>query len=272
MSAASGNAPGREADPAGGGVGAPDRAGGPDNVVILTGAAEGLGHEIAIELAAWRYRVVLLDVQAEKLERLASALRADGAEVLPIVVDLSHADATAGAAAEALEAYPGPRALVHDAAVLREATFDEVTFESWRREVDVTMQAAFILSRAVWPSMVAAHRGSIVYVSSGSALNGFVKEPAYTPAKHAQEGLMRVLELEGRQHNIAVNTMTTGRSIDTPMSASHYTPEMRIGMVHPSRLAPAFAYLAGIDAGVATGQRFNAFQMSEAMRCAASRS
>jgi hypothetical protein len=50
------------------------------------------------------------------------------------------------------------------------------------------------------------------------------------------------------------------------MSAGHYTPEMWIGAVHPSRLAPAFAFLAGIDADFATGQRFNAFQMSEAMR------
>jgi hypothetical protein len=43
---------------------------------------------------------------------------------------------------------------------------------------------------------------------------------------------------------------------------------MRIGMVHPSRLAPAFAFLAGIDATFATGQRFNAFQLSEAMQVA----
>jgi len=116
--------------------------------------------------------------------------------------------------------------------------------------------------------MVDARRGSILYVSSGSALSGFVKETAYTPGKHAQEGLMRVLELEGREFNIAVNTITTGKPIDTPMSHGHYTPEMWIGAVHPSRLAPAFAFLARIDASFATGQRFNAFQMSEAMRSA----
>jgi NAD(P)-dependent dehydrogenase (short-subunit alcohol dehydrogenase family) len=83
---------------------------------------------------------------------------------------------------------------------------------------------------------------------------------------------MRVLSIEGKELNIAVNTITTGASIDTPMSASHYTAEMRVGMVHPSRLAPAFAFLARIDAGFATGQRFNAFQMSEAMSSVAARS
>jgi NAD(P)-dependent dehydrogenase (short-subunit alcohol dehydrogenase family) len=142
----------------------------------------------------------------------------------------------------------------------------DVTFENWRREVNIILQAAFILSKAVWPGMVEARKGSILYVSSGSALGGFVKETAYTPGKHGQEGLMRVLALEGREFNIAVNTITTGKGIDTPMSAGHYTPEMWAGAVHPSRLAPAFAFLAGIDADFATGQRFNAFQMSEAMR------
>ena len=236
-----------------------------DRVVFLTGAAEGLGREVARELAKAGKHLALFDVQAEKLQAIADEL-ASVTEVLPLVVDLADAAATAEATTRALEHYGPPRALIHDAAVLKEVAMIDVTFENWRREVDIILQAAFILSRAVWPGMVEARRGSILYVSSGSAIGGFVKETAYTPGKHGQEGLMRVLALEGREFNIAVNTITTGRSIDTPMSAGHYTPEMWVGAVHPSRLAPAFAFLAGIDADFATGQRFNAFQMSEAMR------
>jgi NAD(P)-dependent dehydrogenase (short-subunit alcohol dehydrogenase family) len=236
-----------------------------DRVVFLTGAAEGLGREVARELAKAGKYLALFDVQAEKLHAITDEL-ASVTEVLPLVVDLADAAATEAAVARALEHYGPPRALIHDAAVLKEVAMIDVTFENWRREVDIILQAAFILSRAVWPGMVEARRGSILYVSSGSALGGFVKETAYTPGKHGQEGLMRVLALEGREFNIAVNTITTGRSIDTPMSAGHYTPEMWVGAVHPSRLAPAFGFLAGIDADFATGQRFNAFQMSEAMR------
>lgn len=236
-----------------------------DRVVFLTGAAEGLGREVARELAKAGKHLALFDVQAERLQAVADEL-APATEVLPLVVDLADAAATQQAAQQALEHYGPPRALIHDAAVLKEVSMLDVTFENWRREVDIILQAAFILSRAVWPGMVSARRGSILYVSSGSALSGFVKETAYTPGKHGQEGLMRVLELEGREFNIAVNTITTGKPIDTPMSHGHYTPEMWVGVVHPSRLAPAFAFLAGIDASFATGQRFNAFQMSEAMR------
>jgi NAD(P)-dependent dehydrogenase (short-subunit alcohol dehydrogenase family) len=236
-----------------------------DRVVFLTGAAEGLGREVARELAKIGKRLALFDVQAEKLQAVSDEL-ASITEVLPLVVDLADADATQQAVDQALEHYGPPRTLIHDAAVLKEVAMIDVTFENWRREVNIILQAAFILSKAVWPGMVEARKGSILYVSSGSALGGFVKETAYTPGKHGQEGLMRVLALEGREFNIAVNTITTGKPIETPMSHGHYTPEMWVGVVPPARLAPAFAFLAGIDASFATGQRFNAFQMSEAMR------
>ena len=239
-----------------------------DNVVYLTGAAEGLGREIARELAAAGMRIVMFDVQGGKLAALADELAKGGTDVLPITVDLADAEATQAAAATALEAYPEPVCLIHNAALLKEVSMADVTFENWRREVNIILQAAFILSHAVWPRMTAAGRGSIVYVSSGSALGGFVKETAYTPGKHGQEGLMKVLALEGKKFDVAVNTITTGAPIDTPMSASHYTEEMKIGMVHADRLAPAFPFLATIDASFATGQRFNAFQMSEAIRSA----
>lgn len=239
-----------------------------DRVVFLTGAAEGLGREIARELARNGKRLALMDVQADKLRAISAELAAV-TEVLPIEVDLSDAAATEAAVQLALSHFGPPRALIHDAAVLKEVSMADVTFASWRREVDIILQAAFILSRAVWPGMTSAGKGSIMYVSSGSALGGFVKETAYTPAKHAQEGLMRVLALEGKDFNVAVNTLTTGAPIDTPMSDSHYTPQMRIGIVHPSRLAPAFAFLSSMDAGFATGQRFNAFHLSEAMRSVA---
>ena len=168
-----------------------------DRVVFLTGAAEGLGREVARELAKAGKRLALFDVQAEKLQAVADEL-ASSVEVLPLVVDLADAAATEQAAAQALEHYGPPRALIHAAAVLKEVSMLDVTFENWRREVDIILQAAFILSRAVWPGMVEARRGSILYVSSGSALGGFVKETAYAPGKHGQEGLMRVLELEGQ--------------------------------------------------------------------------
>ncbi|MDA8331065.1 MAG: SDR family NAD(P)-dependent oxidoreductase [Candidatus Dormibacteraeota bacterium] len=234
-------------------------------VAYLTGAADGLGRAIAEELARRGMQLALFDIQGAKLTALSERLAAFGTTTFAYSVDLSDAKATQMAVEAALSDSGPPRVLIHDAAILKEREIGEVTFDEWRREVDTSLQAAFILSKAVWPAMVRAHSGSIIFVSSGSALSGFVKETAYTPAKHGQEGLMKVLALQGRPHNIAVNTITTGAPIDTPMSHSHYTADMKVGMVSPARLAPAFGYLASLDATNATGMRFDAFQLSEAM-------
>ncbi|HVU09746.1 MAG TPA: SDR family oxidoreductase [Phototrophicaceae bacterium] len=237
-------------------------------VAFLTGAAEGLGNPIAREYVKAGMKLAMIDIQAEKLNKLADELRAQGGDVLPIVADLSNAQATQAAVDQALDHYGTPRVLVHNAAVLKEVSMLDVKFENWRRELDIIIQAAFILSKAVWPRMIEARDGSLVYVSSGSALRGFVKETAYTPGKHAQEGLMRMLALEGQPYNIAVNSITPGAPINTPMSEGHYPDELRQRWIDPTRIAPAFVFLARLDAKTATGQRLDAWQLSEALRSA----
>ena len=230
---------------------------------ILTGAAQGLGLAIARAYAAQGMKLALMDVQADKLNALADELRAGGTDCLPIPVDLANADATQAAVDQALAAYCNPRVLVHNAALLKERSMLEVTFPQWQTEVNIILQAAFLLAKAVWQPMIAADSGSIVFVSSGSGIKGFVKEVAYCPAKHGQEGLMKVLAMEGQPFNIAVNTITPGAPINTPMSAENYTEELKQKWVDPALLAPAFVYLAGIDAHDVTGERLNAWELSQ---------
>jgi NAD(P)-dependent dehydrogenase (short-subunit alcohol dehydrogenase family) len=120
------------------------------------------------------------------------------------------------------------------------------------------LQAAFILSKAVWKPMIDAGGGSIVYLSSGSGYKGFVEEVAYNPGKHGIEGLMKCLALEGKGHNIAVNCATPGAPINTPMSDSNYTEEQKKTWVDPALLAPAFVFLAQQDGAGLTGNRIAA--------------
>lgn len=232
---------------------------------IITGVAEGLGNKIARACANEGMRLALMDVQTEKLMILADELKAYGVDCLPITVDLSDAEQTHAAIQQALGHYGVPRVLIHNAAVLNEREFKDVTFEQWRTEIDIILQAAFILSKAVWQPMIDAGGGSIIYVSSGSALKGFVKEAAYCPGKHGQEGLMKVLSMEGKPYNIAVNTFTTGAPIDTPMSRGHYPDELRQKWVDPVMLAPAFPWLARKNASDVTGERLDAYQISQSI-------
>ncbi|MBI5670523.1 MAG: SDR family NAD(P)-dependent oxidoreductase [Chloroflexi bacterium] len=233
---------------------------------FLTGAAQGLGAAIARAYAREGLRLALVDVQADKLHRLADELRAAGADCLPLLADLSDAGETQRAVDAALAQYGAPRVLVHNAALLIQRSMLEITLADWQKETNIILQAAFILSKAVWQPMIAAGGGSIVYVSSGSGIKGFVQEVAYCPAKHGQEGLMKVLALEGEAFNIAVNTITPGAPINTPMSAANYTEEQKQAWIDPALLAPAFVYLAGLDTSSMTGQRLNAWELSRSLR------
>lgn len=77
---------------------------------------------------------------------------------------------------------------------------------------------------------------------------------------------MKVLALEGEPYNIAVNTITPGAPIRTQMSASNYSDELKQRWIDPVLLTPAFMFLARLDASGITGQRLNAWELSEAVR------
>jgi NAD(P)-dependent dehydrogenase (short-subunit alcohol dehydrogenase family) len=227
---------------------------------ILTGAAMGWGRAICRAYAAAGLRLAIMDIMADELDAAADEARAAGVECLALPVDLSDADATQHAVDTALAHFGAPRVLVHNAALLKQRSMRQITYEQWRREVDIILQAAFILSKAVWEPMISAGGGSLVYISSGSALRGFVDEVAYTPAKHGQEGLMRALALEGEPFNIAVNTVTPGAPIHTPMSAENYTDDLKAKWVDPSELTSVFVHLAAVTARDVTGERLDAWR------------
>ena len=224
-------------------------------VAVVTGAAQGLGYAIARAYVADGMKVALLDIRGDILQEVAAEFRDAGGDVLPITVDLSDAKDTQAAIDTVLAQYGTPRVLIHNAALLITRSMLEITLAQWQKEINIILQAAFILSKAVWQPMIDAGRGSIVYLSSGSGYKGFIEEVAYNPGKHGIEGLMKCLALEGHEFNIAVNCATPGAPINTPMSDSNYSEEQKTRWVDPALLAPAFVFLARQDAAGLTGHR-----------------
>ena len=225
------------------------------STAVVTGAAQGLGYAIAKTYVSEGMKVALLDVRGDILERVAAEFRSMGGDVLPVTVDLSDAAETQTAIDTVLSQYGTPRILIHNAALLITRSMLEITLQQWQKEINIILQAAFILSKAVWKPMIDAGGGSIVYLSSGSGYRGFIEEVAYNPGKHGIEGLMKCLAMEGREFNIAVNCATPGAPINTPMSDSNYTEEQKKRWVDPATLTPAFVFLAQQDATGLTGHR-----------------
>lgn len=224
--------------------------------VLLTGAAQGLGAAIARYMAARGDRLILMDRDAAGLARTAALC--PGATA--ITVDLADAEATARAVA----AVTGPvDTLIHNAAILKVEPVEAVSLATFEATMNVGIRAAFQLTQGVWPSMRAAGGGALIFVSSRSGIEGFADETAYCAAKHALEGFSKCLALEGAAHGIVSYTITPGMFMHTPMSETTYGPEARAKWVDPIRLAPAFAFLSETRPAALSGQRLNAWELSE---------
>jgi len=227
--------------------------------VIVTGAAQGLGAAIARRFAAHGARLVLMDYNAGALADTAAGC---GGEVTPITVDLSDRGSTESAIAAAM-AVGRIDTLIHNAAILVEKPFIEEHPESFFRTFNVGIQAGYQLARALWPGMIAAGGGSLVFVSSRSGIQGFARETAYCATKFALEGFSQALAAEGAGHGIIVNTITPGMYMRTPMSECNYPPELKDKWVDPAVLTSAFVALAERRRPELNARRLNAWELSQ---------
>ena len=223
--------------------------------VLVTGAAQGLGAAIARHLHELGARLILLDRDEAGLSRTASAC--PGATFA--VVDLADAEATDRALSEVVV---GPvDTVVHNAAILKVQPLEEVTLGMFQATLNVGIQAAFQLTKVVWPAMK-QRGGALVFVSSRSGVEGFADETAYCSAKHALEGFSKCVAMEGEAHGILSVTITPGMYMHTPMSETTYSPELREKWVDPILLAPAFSYLATRPMQL-SGRRLDAWAIAQ---------
>lgn len=230
-----------------------------DQRVVITGAGQGLGAGIARVFADHGADLMLMDIDALGLDVINDQI---GGKATTITVDLADADATA----KAITNLPGRvDTLIHNAAILQPEPLENVSLATFKATMDVGIQAAFQLSQAVWP-MMKTGGGALIFVSSQSGIKGFEEETAYCAAKHALEGFSKCLALEGATHGIVSCTITPGRAMHTPMSERNYPPELKADWIEPDLLAPAFFHIATTRDMALSGQRLNAWDLSQEMR------
>ena len=232
-------------------------------VGIVTGAARGLGRQVALDLAAEGARVVLVDIRTEGLEAVASQIVAQGGEVLPDTCDISRSDQVNAMVKRAVEQFGTVDLLVNNAGILQmKQPLETITDEEWERMMAINLNGAFYCLRAVLPIMKEKNYGRIVNVSSSAGRSTSANGGAhYTASKAAILGLSRHAARECARYNIRINAVAPA-SLNTDMAVEAVgwehlegsraqIPVGRLGT--PEDISPAILFLLSDAVGFLTG-------------------
>lgn len=221
-----------------------------DQVVVVTGAAQGLGLAVAHRFADAGATVFITDIQSEKLQNAAEALRAAGGNVVAYAVDGADPEALKGLRFEIKRRTDGRLdALVNNAGGWRYATAAEVTPADWAWTFRVNVETAFFTTQALMDLMIARRYGRIVNVASSDAYRPKVKLPHYAAAKAAVVSLTKSLAEELAPHEVLVNGVSPGAMLTETARGQSWLPErlkqIPVGRAaEPEEMADLILFLA----------------------------
>jgi 3-oxoacyl-[acyl-carrier protein] reductase len=233
----------------------------PSRVVLVTGAAGGLGAAVAHRLAAESgTALVLCDLSAEGLAEVEKSLAGEGVPVASTVVDVGDAEAVEAAVALAVERFGGLHVMVNNAgAIAPNARMHHLTADDWDRQIRVNLMGVVHGMTSAIRVMRGAGGGSIINTASVAGLTAWAYAAPYCATKAAVIHLTKVAAVEYAKERIRVNcvcpgTFESGMSAKIPREAmAGLEARHPLGFGTPADLAGAFAYLAGSESRWTTG-------------------
>jgi NAD(P)-dependent dehydrogenase (short-subunit alcohol dehydrogenase family) len=240
-----------------------------NKVVVVTGAAQGIGAAIAKRFAEEAATLVLLDLDSERLSKTAAET---GKSPTAIVADVTDETAVDKAFARVAADHGRIDVLVNNVGGSRNAKLWDMSAADWDFTIRLNLRSAFLCTRAAARLMMKRKSGAIVCMSSGAREGTpwtahHAGAAAYSAAKAGIHGFIRDAAFELAEHGIRINAVapgpiTTERTVDvfeemrdSDFSPYRFTPMRRIGK--PSEIADAVLYLASDEASYITGTTLN---------------
>lgn len=234
-----------------------------DKVVLVTGAARGIGLAVAEGMAREGAHVMLSDVDAKELKNVCPILRSKGYSVTAFPLDVTDGTAVGHAVASILDKKGSLDVLVNNAGIAAVEAFLDTTEEHWDRVMRINLKSVFYCCQAVLPAMIARRSGRIINVASVAAKvgGGLLGTSTYAASKAAMIGLSKGLAREFAPFGITVNAIAPG-SITTAITHAYMTPEQQAESVKriplgrrgvPEDIVGAAVFLASAESSFITG-------------------
>jgi len=187
-----------------------------DKVAIVTGAASGIGKEIARTYAREGARVVIADLNQTAADATAAELGGPQ-KALAVAMDVTDERQVESGVARTVEQFGKIDVLVSNAGIQIVAPLDEFEFASWKKLLSIHLDGAFLTTRAVLQRMYKQGTGgSIIYMGSVHSKEASVLKAPYVTAKHGLIGLAKVVAKEGAKHGVRANVICPG-FVRTPL-------------------------------------------------------
>ncbi len=178
-------------------------------VVLITGAAGGMGAALARRFAASGARLGLLDVHQEQLRELETSLREAGAEVVAVPCDVTDTGAVAAAVQTILDALGRLDVLINNAGITHRSAFAATQISVFRKVMEVNFFGALHCTKAALPYLLQS-RGAIVVISSIAGFSPLFGRSGYAASKYALHGLFESLRCELREQGVHVLMVCPG--------------------------------------------------------------
>src|SRR5258706_8832670 len=188
-----------------------------DKVALITGAASGIGKDIALLFAREGARVAIADLDGNAAQATVSQIRAGGGQAIGVAMDVTDEAAVKKGVAAVIEAFSGVDILVSNAGIQIVHPLEEFTYAEWKKMMTIHLDGAFLTTKACLPHMYASGRGgSVIYMGSVHSKEASQLKAPYVAAKHGLIGLAKVVAKEGAQHGVRANVICPGY-VRTPL-------------------------------------------------------